>query len=496
MLEPTPGPDIAPEPVEQPREVPSLERFIVASVCGRAGLVAIAFLLAQRLHDASGHVAKQELLQASASLDPLGLFKQVGYALVILTVAAAGWWAHQFDLGAELLAKFHKQGSWLAALSPLLLLPLFELNQHLTISKVGGAGGIDVRPGAIALAMALLLWLPASRIRTAVVAMGSRIPIRAQAALDLLAVGIFWAALSRTQLSPAEQLRSSQLSRVSQMVLVAAVLGLVATISSAVLMLKTRRLITAGVRRAARPELPEITPLVMQPQALIAPAPTRPMLRLAPWRWALLVSYVIWIASHLVAALTYLQVRGLLNSHASDKRIDHQVVVSLVVIAIGFGVVYIAQWAWVIVVVCNANRATIEAPSVVGACVTAAIPLCTLTLAMFFKGAARVDLLFGSLLLVLPSFFVSLIMARRAVASVRGDTMTMQMWSMAIAMWFGIQYFANVLRPPTAQQVLLLGVATAVARAGAIVVAIKVAIRVTATADESLRDFRQVKRIS
>ena len=496
MLDPTPEPDIAPEPVEQDREIPSVGRFIVASLIGRVGLVAIAFLLAQRLHDAGGHVAKQEFLKASATLDPVFSFKLVGYALVILTVAAGGWWAHQVDLGAELLAKFHKQGSWLAALAPALLLPLFELNQRVTISKVGGPGGIDVRPAAIALAMALLLWLPANRIRAAVDAMGSKIPIRAAAALDLLAVGIFWAAWSRTRISPVEQLRASQLSRVSQMVLVAAVIGLVATISAAALMIKTRRLLTAGVRRAARPELPEVTPFVMQVPSSITPAPARPMRSLVPWRWALLVSYAIWIASHLVAAFTYLQIRGLLDSHASDKRIDHQIAITVVVSAIGFAVVYIAQWAWVIVVVCNANRATIEAPSVVSACVMAAIPLCTLVLATFFEGAARVDLLFVSLLLVLPSFLVSLNMARRAVESVHGDTMKMRTWSMAICAWLAIQYFSNVLRPPNAQQVLLLAVATAVVRAGPMVVAMKIAIRETATADESLRGFKQVKRIS
>ena len=279
--------------------------------------MAIAFLLAQRLHDARRHVANQDFLQASASLDPFGAFKDVGYALVILTVAAAGWWAHQVDVGAELLAKFHKKGSWLVALAPVLLLPLFELNEHLNISKAGRSSGIDMRPGVVAVVMALVLWLPASRIKAAVVSMGSKLPIRAQAE-----------------------------------------------------------------------------------------------------------------------------------------------------------------------------------PSLVTSCIMAASPLCILALAIFFEGAARVDLLFLSLLIFMVSFFASFTTSRRAVASVRGDTMTMRTWSAAISLWFAIQYFANILRPPNAQQVLLLAIATAVLRAGAIVVALKVAMRVTAAADETLHEFHQVKRIS
>jgi hypothetical protein len=491
-----PEPEVAPEPVEQPREVPSAGRFIAASLIGRLGLLVIAFLLAQRLHDASGHVAKQEFLQASASLDPLGSFKLLGYVLVILTVAAAGWWAHQVDVGAELLAKFHKKGSWLVALAPVLLLPLFELNEHLNISKSGRSGGLDVRPGVVAVVMALLLWLPASRIKAAVVSLGSKLPIRSQAALDLLAIGIFWAAFSRTQLASAEQLRASQLSRVSQMVLVAAVIGVIATISSTVLMIKTRRLITMNVREAARPELPDVPHFVVQPPSTIAPVASRPMLRLAPWRWAMLASYGVWIASHLIAAFTYLQIRGLLDSRASDRRIDHQVLLSVVASAIGFGAVYIAQWAWVIVLVCNANRATLHAPSLVTACIMAASPVCTLALAMFFEGAARVDLVLLSLLFALISFFASFTTSRRAVASVRGDTMTMRTWSAAITLWFAIQYIANTLRPPTAQQILLLAIITAVGKATAIVVALRVAMRVTAAADQTLGEFHQVKRIS
>jgi hypothetical protein len=490
-----PEPEVAHEP-ERPREVPSLGRFIVASLIGRLGLVTIAFLLAQRLHDASRHVANQEFLQAAATLDPLGSFKLLGYVLVILTVAAVGYWAHQVDVGTELLVKFHTKGSWLVALSPVLLLPLFELNQHLTISKVGGAEGVDVRPAVTAVVMAVLVWLPARRIRVALVSMESKMPIRAQAALDLLAVAVFWAAWSRTQLSPVEQLQASHLTRASQMVLAAAIIGLLATISSAALMIRTRRLIAASVHRAARPQAPDVTPFVVQIPSTITAAPARPMLPLVPWRWGLLASYGIWIASHVVAAITYLQIRGLLDSKASDKRIDHQVLVSLVVSAIGFAAVYIAQWAWVIVLVCNANRATLDAPSIVSSCVIAASPLCTLAVAMFLEGAARVDLLVVSFIFGIVSFFASFITSRRAVASVRGDTMTMRTWSAAISVWFAIQYFANTLRPPNAQQVLLLAIATAVLRAGAIVVALRAAMRVTTAADEALRDFHQVKRVS
>ena len=169
---------------------------------------------------------------------------------------------------------------------------------------------------------------------------------------------------------------------------------------------------------------------------------------------------------------------------------------SVVASAIGFGAVYIAQWAWVIVLVCNANRVTLHSPSLVTSCIMAASPLCILALAIFFEGAARVDLLFFSLLIFMVSFFASFTTSRRAVASVRGDTMTMRTWSAAISLWFAIQYFANILRPPNAQQVLLLAIVTAVLRAGAIVVALKVAMRVTAAADETLHEFHQAKRIS
>lgn len=114
---------------------------------------------------------------------------------------------------------------------------------------------------------------------------------------------------------------------------------------------------------------------------------------------------------------------------------------------------------------------------------------------MFFEGPARVDLVFLGLLLALASYFLSLKLASKAVASVGGNMMPIRTWSLAVWMWFGIQYFANVLRPPSVGQVLLLGVATAAVRAAALIVALGSAHRVTAAADVSLRSFHQVKRL-
>ena len=73
--------------------------------------------------------------------------------------------------------------------------------------------------------------------------------------------------------------------------------------------------------------------------------------------------------------------------------------------------------------------------------------------------------------------------------------MTIRTWSLAISLWMVIQYFANVLRPPTVQQVVILIIATAIVRAGLLIVAIRTAVRVTAAVDVSLSNFHQVKRV-
>jgi hypothetical protein len=490
-----PVPETAPEPTRRPGEIPSLQGGIVASLIGRLGLVIVAFLMSQRLQQASGMVARQQFVQASAILDPLGSIGLIGVALVVLTVGAAGWFAHQVDVSASMLVKFHRPGSWIAAFAPLLLLPLFQLNEHVDL-QAGGARGVDVRPGLMAILIAVLLWLPASRIKIAVASTGTKLPFRGQAELDLLALACFWAAWSRTKLAPVDQLRTSELSRVGHMVMIAAVIGLVGTLTSAALLIRTRRVITGSARDAMRPSPGEVTSFVLQVPSTRAPVETRPMVPSAPWRWALLSAYVIWIASHFVSAFIYLQVRGLLDVKDSAGKVNHQIAVSVIANAIGFALVFLAQWAWVIVTVVNANRATVQAPSISMTCLFAAVPLATIVAALFFEGAARVDLLFISLMLIVPSYFVSFKMASRAVVSVRGNMMPIRTWAFAIWSWLGIQYFANVMRPPTPQQVLLLGVATAVARAAMLIVALQTAHRVTAAVDVDMHSFHQVKRVS
>lgn len=180
---------------------------------GRAGLVAVAFLMAQRFLQASGMVGNKQVLQASSTLDGLDSIKLIGFALVVLAVGGAGWLAHQVDVSAGLLVKFHKPGSWIAAFAPLLLLPLFQLNEHIDL-QVGGPGGIDIRPGVMALLIAVLLGLPASRIKIAVASTGAKLPFRGQAQLDLVAIGLLWSGWSRTKLAPVDQLRAAELSRV------------------------------------------------------------------------------------------------------------------------------------------------------------------------------------------------------------------------------------------------------------------------------------------
>ena len=71
----------------------------------------------------------------------------------------------------------------------------------------------------------------------------------------------------------------------------------------------------------------------------------------------------------------------------------------------------------------------------------------------------------------------------------------MRNWHIAVSMCLGVQYLATVVRPPTPQQVLLLGVATAVIKAGVLLGALRVAARVTAGVNVSLHNFHQVKRL-
>jgi hypothetical protein len=488
--EPPPAPETAPEPLRQPGEIPSLDGGIIASLIARAGLVIVAFLIAQRFQQASRAVADQQLVRASTTLDSLDSITFVGLALVILAVGAAGWLAHQVDVSASRLAKFHKPGSWLAALAPLLLLPLFQFNEHVDLE----AGRIDFRPGVTAIMIVVLLWLPASRIKSAVAATGTKLPFRGQAELDLIAIGFFWAAWSRTRLAPTDQLRAAELSRIGHMVMIAAVVGLVGALTAAALMIRTRRVILGAARDAAAPEQASITSFVIHAPSSPVRGPTRAMIPTAPWRWALLAAYGIWIASHLVSAVIYLQIRGLLDVRDSADRIDRQVAMSVVANGIGFGFVFIAQWAWVIVTVCNANRATVSAPSIAMTWAFAAVPIGTIAISVFLGGAAGGFLFAVGILLVVPSYFLSFKMASSAVASVGGDMMSIRTWSLAIWLWVAIQYFGIVMRPPTVQQVLMLGIATAVVRAAALVVVVRTAHRVTAAADLSMKGFHQVKR--
>ena len=480
--------------------LPSLDAHILAPLLTRIGLIGVAAVMAHLVGRAADMVAGQQIPRATSTLDQLGLLRTIGIAIAVFAVAASGWWVLQVDRCALVVGKFHRRRSPLFVFSPVLLLVLFVVNDHVDLLQVGAQGprgGVDLRPGVMALIIGFLMWAPSSRLNSAVSSMGAKMPIRTQAALDAIAVGIFWMAWSRTKLAPTEQLRAGDLSRMSLLLVAAVVVGLLGTAFSAIVIVRTKRVVANLARLADMPERLEIMPFVVQSPASAPDLDaTRRMIPLTPWRWAVLASYAVWIASHLAAAVTYLQIRGLLDAHASAARIDHQIGISVIVGLIGFGVVFLAQWAWVIVIVTNANRATVHAPSIALTWVMASMPLVLVTLSAFWTGAARVDLLFTALLLALPSFFLSFNIARKAVASVRGDVMSMGAWRLAVSMCLVVQYFANVVRPPTPQQLLLLCVATAVVKAGVLLGALRVAARVTTGVNASLHNFHQVKRLT
>ena len=475
----------------------SLGTGIAVVTIARLGLCVVAALMGSALRHAASLFAAQRTSDASASLDQLQRIKVAAYVLTIVAIAAIGWWTMQIDRSAGVLGKFHKRGSTASVFACVLLIPLFELSDRVDVLKVGGRGGIDFRPAVTTLLVAAVVWLSSGRLRAALDSLGEQLLVRrAQVLFDLLAIGVFWSAWSRTRLDVTNGGFGSDASHVGNLVTTAATLGLISTVLALVMMLKINGVVRAQAREANKPPVPEIDSFVVRP-VWAAPASTtsRPMLPLAPWRWALLASYAIWIATHLVAAVTYLHIRGLLDSDSTTAKIDHQVSVSAIVSLSGFVVVYLAQWAWVIVTVHNANRATLVAPPLVLVWLFASVPVVIAVIAIGVGGTGGVNLAVLAALLGFGSFFASFRMSRSAVASVGGDLISMRSWSLAVSLSVVIQFAANLLRPPSVQQVLLLAMATLTAQAVALAVALRIATRVTADANRSFLEFRQIKRL-
>jgi hypothetical protein len=471
---------------------------MTATLISRLGFAGVSMLLAYRMANTRAFYVSLDKIKAETMFRQISMLNVVACVVAVLAIVAAASWIGRVDRSASALGKFHDRTSTVVLFAPLLLLPLFYANDRVQFLQVGDRSPLDLRPALVGIVMCAVMWLPYSRLKAAAHSLGEQLPIRIIGLLDVIAVGCFWAAWSRTSLAPIDRYTKPDVSRMGFLLAAAAAISLLATALLGVAMTRIRRAIGGRVRAAARPELVDVAPPFVAEQARVplGPESTRPMMPLAPWRWALLAAYGLWVATMVGAAAVYLQIRGLFDSHASEAQIGHKLLLSTIISLSGFAAVYVTQWAWIIVTVGNANRATVRAPSNVTPWIMALAPVAIAASGLLIGGTNGTALLILAVVACAFSYYASFRTARNAVTSVGGTRISVRSWSLPVSMLLVIQYAANNVRPPTPQQVVLLVGATTLVKAAFIIVAAKAAARVTAEVDASMRGFHQVRRVS